>query len=210
MIIESFLAIAGVAGGLLRSPELSARWHEPSALPKFRTSGLAGHLARAAFNVEMVLDAPAPRQGAPIDAVTYFLTVLDPKASLDDPVPTQIRAGGEETAGQGPDDLADRFDAVCARLAPRLHQVGGDHLVTVMGKLVLRLDDYLVTRLVEFAVHLDDLAVSLDLPTPAVPEPAAELVVTTLARIAHARHGTVPLLRTLSRRERPVGPVAAF
>lgn len=210
MITESFLATANVVGSLLRAPELAARWHEPSALPEFRISGLAGHLARAAFNVETYLDTPAPAQAVPVDAAGYFLAVLDPEESLDDPVPTQIRARGEETAGSGPDDLADRFDAVCAQLAPRLRKAGGDQSIEVVGGLVLRLDDYLVTRLVEFAVHLDDLAVSLDLPTPALPDQAADLVVTTLARIARVRHGTVPVLRALSRRERASGPVAAF
>ena len=64
--------------------------------------------------------------------------------------------------------------------------------------------------MIELAVHLDDLAVSLDLPTPAIPDGAADLVVATLARIARGRRGTLPVLRALSRRERASGLATAF
>lgn len=41
---------------LLGSPTLAARWEEPSALERFRVSGLAGHLLRATTSVEAYLD----------------------------------------------------------------------------------------------------------------------------------------------------------
>jgi hypothetical protein len=37
---------------LLRSPVLSERWTEPSAVEQWSNGGLAGHLARSAFNRE--------------------------------------------------------------------------------------------------------------------------------------------------------------
>jgi hypothetical protein len=85
-----------------------------------------------------------------------------------------------------------------------------DHPIVVFDRWRLRLDQALITRLIELAVHLDDLAVSLDLPTPAISEPAADLVITALARIAAGRHGTLPLIRALSRRERAPEMIAAF
>jgi hypothetical protein len=56
----------------------------------------------------------------------------------------------------------------------------------------------------------DELAVSLDLPTPAFSDEAGELVITTLGRIARQRHGTLALLRTLARRQRAPSHVGAF
>jgi len=45
-------------------------------------------------------------------------------------------------------------------------------LLTVAGDSVMRLDDYLATRIVELTVHVDDLAVSVSLDSPVLP-PAA-------------------------------------
>ncbi|GGR10006.1 hypothetical protein [Streptomyces aurantiogriseus] len=68
-MISAFLNTAEVASGLLRSPVLAERWERPSALAQFRVSGLAGHLARAVFNVERWLAEPPPAGGTSIDAV---------------------------------------------------------------------------------------------------------------------------------------------
>lgn len=80
----------------------------------------------------------------------------------------------------------------------------------VFDRWVLPLDQCLLTRLIELAVHLDDLAVSLDLATPAVPDDVAEIVISSLASIATGRHGTASVLRALSRRERAPAVIAAF
>jgi hypothetical protein len=50
----------------------------------------------------------------------------------------------------------------------------------------------------------------LDVPTPAIPDEAADLVVATLARIARGRRGLVPVLRAVSRRERASSLATAF
>ena len=64
MVTEAFLSAATTVSGLLHSPALTSRWTEPSALREFRISGLAGHLARAVFNVETYLARPLPAGGA--------------------------------------------------------------------------------------------------------------------------------------------------
>lgn len=206
---RAFLETAEVVATLLHSPELAARWEQPSSLPSFRVSGLAGHLARAAFNVERWLQAPPPVGGAPIDAVAYYLAGAAPAPDLDDAVPSRIRETGEQEAAAGPAALAADFDATRARLATLLPALAPDRPVGVFAH-VLPLDQCLLTRLVEFVVHLDDLAVSLDRPTPPPPPAAADAVTVCLARLSVARHGFLPVLRTLSRRERAAGSVAAF
>ena len=67
---------------------------------------------------------------------------------------------------------------------------------------MLLLDEYLKTRLVELTVHMDDLAFSLDLPTPVYPEAAYTVVIDTLVSVATLRSGPLIVLRALSRGER--------
>ncbi|MFK4104877.1 maleylpyruvate isomerase N-terminal domain-containing protein [Streptomyces sp. NPDC019531] len=208
-MIFAFLDTAEVASVLLRSPLLAERWERPSALDRFRISGLAGHLARAVLNVERWLAEPLPADRLPVDAVTYFLAGVGPAPRLDDAVPLRIREVGEREAAGGPDALVEAFDAARARLAVRLPTMPLDRPVGVFTH-VLPLDQCLLTRLVELVVHLDDLAVSLEVPTPSVPAEATEAVTDCLTRIAVARHGFLPVMRTLARRERVTDPIAAF
>lgn len=190
---------------------MTARWSEPSALADFRISGLAGHLARAVFNVERFLDAPVPAHAAVLDAVTYFAVGSRPDIDgLHGPIQRAIRERGEQDAAGGPADLADRYDAARAGLVQRLAGLPDDRPVLMFDRHVLPLGECLLTRLVELVVHADDLAVSLDLPTPDVGDEAADLVIATLGRVARRRHGTLPVLRALSRRERAALDVSAF
>jgi len=209
VILDSYLATAAVASPLLRSPQLADRWTRPSALAEFAVSGLAGHLTQGVFTVETFLDSPALPDVAPIDAVHYYL-LGDSDAPIDDPIKQGIRTLGERRASVGPARLADDYDESRQRLATRLATTDLATPVTLFDRWVLPLDQLLVTRMVELAVHLDDFAVSLDVPMPAIPEEAAELVVGTLARIALGRRGLLPVLRALSRRERASGLATAL
>lgn len=208
MIVESYLATARIAAGLLRQPGIAHHWSASSALPEYRISGLAGHLATAVFRVVESLDAPVP-DAEPVDAVRYFARAAVPGPALDDPIHQAVRDLGERTAGTDAADLADRVGAALADLAHRLPTLPPDRLVFAT-RAVLRLDQWLLTRLVELAVHLDDLAVSIDVETPTLPPGAADLVLTTLVRIAAVHYGEVPVLRALSRRERATVTISAF
>jgi len=201
VIVDSYLATARIAARLLRSPGVTHHWSASSALPEYRISGLAGHLASATvFRVAESLDAAVP-DDEPLDAVTYFTRLAQPGPALDDPGQRTIRGIGERAAGVGPEDLADRMDAALADLATRLPAMAPDHLVFAT-RAVLRLDQWLLSRLIELAVHIDDVAVSIDVETPTLPPEAADLVLTTLVRMAAVHYGEVPVLRSLSRRER--------
>jgi hypothetical protein len=84
----------------------------------------------------------------------------------------------------------------------RLEAEPPERLVRVFDDMVIRLDDYLATRLVELCVHVDDLAVSLGEPAPPLPEAATGLAVRILVDVARQRHGDRAVLRALTRRER--------
>lgn len=208
MIIENYLTTARVAATLLRAPEVAERWTQPSALAEFRISGLAGHLAAAAFRVSESLSAPVPAEPL-VDAAEYFARAGSPSDPLDAPRHEGVRRLGESTAVDGPAALASRFDAAIAELDVVLPGLPVDRPVFGV-RSVLRLDQWVLTRLVELVVHIDDLAVSVGVPTPVLAAEASDLVITTLARIAVRHHGAVAVVRSLSRRERVSSPVVAF
>jgi mycothiol maleylpyruvate isomerase-like protein len=210
VIVDSYLATAAVASGLLRDPSLARRWDDPSALDGFAVSGLAGHLAGNVSNVESFLDAPPLPEGQPTDVVRYYLDGSDPDTPVDDPIKLRIRSRASQRALIGPLALAEEFDAALSRLAPRLAGLDPSLNVPMFGRFVLPLDQCLIWGMLEFVVHIDDLSVSLDVPAPAIPEEAADLVVVALARIALGRRGLPPVLRALSRRERATDLATAF
>lgn len=192
---------------LQQGTRLAERFEGPSALAEFSVRGLAGHLRRAMTMVETYLDQPAPA-GDPtedvehLSASAYFATVLPSDRDLDSEFHRAIRQRGIETAPDRPDDFSLLWAESAGNLITRLEQEPDDRLVQVFGDLVLTLDEYLVTRIVELVVHADDLAVSLDV-APALLSPAVTgLVITTLVEVARLRHGDSAVVRALSRRER--------
>lgn len=74
----------------------------------------------------------------------------------------------------------------------------------------LRLDGFLVTRRLELAVHMDDLAVSAGVTTQDLPNAAFDPVLVLLARLAAGRHGQAALLRALTRAERAPAAINAI
>ncbi|MDX3106922.1 hypothetical protein [Nonomuraea angiospora] len=64
--------------------------------------------------------------------------------------------------------------------------------------------------MMELAVHIDDLAVSAGMETPALPTDATDTVVGILATLAARRRGAVAVLRALTRVERAPATITAF
>jgi uncharacterized protein (TIGR03083 family) len=196
----AFLDAAATAVRLLERPELAGHWAGASVLPEFSVAGLAGHLFRGISTVERYLDEPEPSE-AGISAASYFDTVIR-SADISDPANQAIRARGEEAAADGPAALASDARATLARLTSRLAGEGPERHVRVAGGLVLTLDEYLRTRVVELVVHADDLAASLGVE-PVPPQPATTAVaIDVLVGVARIRHGDMAVLWALARRER--------
>ena len=70
----------------------------------------------------------------------------------------------------------------------------------------LPLEDFLTTRSLEIVIHLDDLAVSVGMRAPALPEQATDTILALLTKLATRRHGPTPLIRA----ERAPASIAAF
>jgi len=208
-----FCDAADAVTPLLGDPALKERFEGPSALAEFSVRGLAGHLLRAMASLDGYLDRPPPDEvigsgeageASGVSAAEYYAGVLAGQTDIDSDFHRSIRQRGVEAAPQTPGELPGAWDAMAARLRTRLAAEPADRRVRVFGDLVLTLDQYVVTRLIELVVHVDDLAASLGVPAPPLPAEATEVVITTLVEVARIRHGDPAVVRALTRRERDV------
>lgn len=195
----SYIAAAAVAREVIARPEVAAAWDEPSALSRLTVRGLAGHLARAVFTVDTYLAGPPPDGVPSLSAAGYFATNF-PDDDLDSELNTAVRKRGEEEAAAGRDALLQRLDAVIGRLTEQLPAEAAGRTMRVIGQRPILLDEYLKTRLVELALHIDDLCVSVDIATPDIPGVGS--AIRTMVGVARIHHGDVAVLRALGRRER--------
>jgi hypothetical protein len=198
---STYLSAVDIAIDLLDDPDVEAAWSIESALSGWRVSGLCGHLARAVITVEQYLDAdPAPR-GKLLSAGGYYAAVIDTN-DLDSELHRTIRARGDEMASGGAASLLQTVLSSATRLRDRLPSEPEDRQVAVLAGTVLRLDEYLATRLVELVVHADDVAVSVGIATPTFPAEAYRIVIETLLDVSLRRFGDLAVIRALARRER--------
>ncbi|WP_248961993.1 maleylpyruvate isomerase N-terminal domain-containing protein [Sphaerisporangium perillae] len=209
-IRDLYLTAAASAAKLLATPQVASSWHEPSALPKLSVRGLAGHLAGQIFFIPKVLAEPVPSEEI-ISIHEYYARVSWIGSDLDDPFNVLIRTSGEEDATDGPAALAAQVDATVQELRTVLPVAPSRPIRRPSwGAWSISLDDFVTSRLLEVAIHSDDLAHSVGVPTPELPAEAIETVVDLLTRIALRRHGAINVLRALSRAERAPASISAL
>ncbi|BBB01908.1 hypothetical protein RVR_9537 [Actinacidiphila reveromycinica] len=202
---NTYLRAAESAVRLLATEPVARRWRTGSVLPGMSVGGLAGHLARSVLQVEWFLDGATGAAAEPVSAVRYYARLVDTERP-DSALNVGVRSRSEETAAAGPAAVAEQARAAWERLARRLGAESADRRVAVLhrpGEEML-LDEYLRTRCVELAVHLDDLALSVGEPSQ-VPEGAVAVAVDLLVAAARTRHGDRAVLHALARRERDAG-----
>lgn len=207
---EAFLDAAGAAQSLLEHPAVAAHWSEPSACEGFTVGGLAAHLATQVLKVPDVLAGEGDGD-VPKTLLGHYSSVAWVGADLEADINVGIRDGGEALAGEGARALAEQVADVTAKLSALLGAEPADRVVTLpwVG-WSLTLDDYLTTRMMEIAVHRDDLAVSVGVEVADLPEGVYGPVLDLLARLATRRHGQTVMLRALARAERAPDRVNAL
>ncbi|MFB4280945.1 MULTISPECIES: maleylpyruvate isomerase N-terminal domain-containing protein [unclassified Nonomuraea] len=207
---QSYLLAAASAVSLLRDPAVAASWDKPSALMEFSVAGLAGHLAHQLVRVGDVL-VPNGDAQEPITLLDHYSRSPWVQAGLDHESNLSVRRGGEAAAAAGPSVLVERAQALLELQSAALTAEPADRVVHLpWSGWSLRLDDFLLTRLVELVVHADDLAASVGVETPELPTSVIDPVVELLARLAVHRHGPTAVIRTLSRAERAPATISAF
>lgn len=207
---ERFLAAARIAADLVRHPEVSGRWGEESACAGMSIGGLAWHLGSQTDLAVRLLDA-GPSELAPIPLPEHYAHAGWVRGASDDPANVAIREGSDEQAEAGAAALAALLDERLADLPGVLDRVAPDTPVLIPWQgWALTAHDLLVTRLMETVVHSDDLAASVDLPTPEFPAEVLTPVLDLLTGLAVRRHGGTALVRALARPQRAPRTVAAF
>lgn len=206
VVRELFLANASVVLSALRDPRVADAWNHQSVLEDQTVGSLAGHLARGSvWVVGDYLAAEAP--DGPVDfetAAEYFAAVAE---RLTDDDHAAIRQRGSAIAADGHEMVVAQLTSRLVELREGIATQGVDRRVAVFSGKVMHLDDYLLTRLVEQVVHLDDLARSLGVePWPNAPG-AEALVVSCGAEIGRQRFGGTAMIRTLYRTDVGVLPV---
>lgn len=197
-VVGLFLEGGRVVAEAIADPAVAAAWDRPSVLEDQLVSGLAGHVARGVWAVGEYLEA-GPAQG-PVafgSAGEYFTAFVD-NASTDDH--RAIRDRGAAVAAVGRDELIRRLEDWLVVLGPRLRSLEVDHLVAVLSGKVMRLEDYLTTRIVEQVVHLDDLARSIGRGPWSLPTGAQALAIAVGTDIAARRRGSDAVIRSLYRK----------
>jgi hypothetical protein len=193
---QAFVDAAGVTLRLATGAAVVQGWNEPSRLEGMTVGALAVHVVRAGITlVEPYLDDPEPPGTRAFDASRFYSGLSQ---DLQADVHRGVRNDADHQAEGGPETLtgsAGQLDS----LARRLGREPEARRVRVMNGIDMTLDGFLVTRLVELVVHLDDLAASVDVPTPEVPAVATDLVVACLTGVARRRHGDVMVIRALAR-----------
>ena len=209
-IREDFLTTARIALDLLRHPRVARNWDQPSALPEFGVSGLAGHIGYQALPLPDMIAAPAGEEPV-VPLMEHYARANWTELDVDSEFHARIRAGGEKIATEGQQALCDRFEQTLLDLEKTLPGLENRPVrMPHWGPWAVSLDDYLVTRLMEFVVHSDDLAVSVGVETPEFPRHINETVIDLLTRMSLNKHRAIDVVRALSRKERAPQDITAF
>lgn len=204
---DDFLTVANSAIALLKAPEVAAQWNDPSALEDFTVGGLAVHLASQIFHIPQA----QPAIGAPISLMENFARASWVGTDASHEINVGIRRRSEAESAAGVQPLINRAIDTLAEVESIIASAPADLVLHMPWTgWDLTLDDFLTTRLLELVVHSDDLAVSVNLPPPAVPASAATVVVDVLSRLAVRRHGATAVIRALSRSERSPATISAL
>lgn len=207
-IRHAYLEAAASAAALIGDPAIAAAWEKPSVLKEFSVHGLAGHLGSQVLYVSRLLEAEAPRE-QPWSVAEFYARVESFHVGVDAEINVRIRHQGEAAAAGGPHALAVDVDSAIAAQRAVLPTEPADRAVS-FGARPLLLNDFLLTRMMEIAVHSDDLALSADITTPPLPPRVFEPVLDLLSRLAVIRHGQPAVLRALSRAERAPTTIAGI
>ena len=197
----AYLEGAHRAQDLIQREDVRARWAEPSALSQMTIGELIGHLGRAILQVVTCLDAQLPQRQTSVNAERYEAS-LSGTADLGSDLNVGVRERAAETAADGPEHLIEAVQTALARLRTPLASLANPTMaIPIHPGEVMAFDEYLRTRCVELAVHLDDLALSLGIE-PSIPARTLAVAVEVLVGAARLRSGDAAVLHALARRER--------
>lgn len=194
---EAFLSGARAVLAAVSDPIVAEQWDAPSVLEGQTVAGLVGHLARGAvWAVGDYMSAGEPDGPLTFESAgAYYAFVADATSEADHGA---IRQRGAQVAAEGHAALVERLTDRIAGIESQLRKAGPDRRVAVIAGAVVRLGDYLQTRVVEQVVHLDDLARSVGKDWP-VPDECVAIALAVAVDIGRLRFGDAAMVRALYR-----------
>lgn len=205
----AFQQAATITLDLLHCPELAERWTAASVLPRMSIGALACHLGRQIVRADELLRQPTDSRPLPTAEDHYRRAAWVTSTSPDDPA--NDRTLDDAEAVDGIAALHRRAARSVDAVRELITDAGAEPVVLIPWQgWSLRRNDFLLTRMLEIVVHSDDLAVSLEVPTPKFPNEVFIPVVELLVALAAHRHGQSAVIGALSRAERAPRSIAAF
>lgn len=206
-VATAFREAAEAFGEIVARPEVGQAWEQPSALEGYSVGAIVGHVNAGIGWLGPLLEAPVQPdlRLSPRDDFLAFVHGL--KIGPDDadrnPVHDIVGDQAERAARHGWESNRDKFRGLAERLIARLEGESSDRLLDLRPTvpLVVRLGDFLPTRVLELVVHGDDLATSVGFDAR-LPASAATVTIDVMLAIARAVHGDLAVIRALARRER--------
>ena len=206
-VARAFREATDAFADIVDRPEVGQSWGKPSALEGMTVGGIVGHVNAAIGWLGPLLDAPAQpdlRPSPPADLLAFVHGLkIGPDGADRDPIHDFVDEQAERAARHGWESNRDKFRALAERLTARLEGESGDRLLDLRPtlSLVVRLSDWIPTRVMELVVHGDDLAASVGIEAPP-PSAAAAMAIEVMVAVARAVHGDLAVVRSLARRER--------
>ncbi|HEX5541828.1 MAG TPA: maleylpyruvate isomerase N-terminal domain-containing protein [Micromonospora sp.] len=151
-------------------------WSKPTACEPWSVAELLGHVATVLAWLPGMLEAEAPPE-ATVSAVGYYRP--DDRFSTETNTKRIELARNRAAAADGGQALAEEFDQTWQEVYQRCEKEPAERVVRTRHGDAMLLTDFLVTRVVEVAVHGLDLAAALNRP-PWLTDPAGQLLVELL------------------------------
>lgn len=207
----AFLACAEASLALACRDEVGAAWESESSCEGMTVGGLTHHLLQQVVHVARGLGAPAPADAPVIGLLDHYSQAPWVASSHRGEVDADQNSHDNDAATAGQTAVVDAARAALADLPALLGAPRDPDVVHIPWQgWSLSTPDFLTTRMMELVVHGDDLASSVDLPTPEHGPAVVAAVLGLLTDVSLARHGQVALVRALSRPQRSPGDISAF
>lgn len=210
-VLEAF----GPVLGLLRHPNVRDRWAEQSACAGMTVGALAAHIGLQATHLATAV-AAGGGQGDGDDGEVELVGVVEhyvraPWRGVDpDAAPNRVVRDRSETLAQaGHESVLDQFESDCAMYVGTLGRAPR-RFVLPWTRYAMTFDDFVLTRMLEFVVHVDDLAASIDTEPPSFTPEVFGPVSRLLLNVAERSHGQTALVRALTRAQRAPDTIAVF
>ncbi len=195
---------------LVSAAEVAQAWDRESALPGMTVGGLTRHLVSQPESAVEFLRIQPPPPHAPVVSLAGLYERTDWFAApVHAEENTSIRDDFNAMSAGGQEESVAVLERSLAALPDALDDAGDTTYVPWQDACVAT-DDFLVVRLMEVVVHADDLAASVDVPTPTFDADALHPALALLAMLASRRHGQEDAVRALSRPERAGRLASAF